>query len=97
MASSVTRPVLLARSRCSSSSEVSSAPSPGQRTLMTPLSTLTPVAIAVAEAAESVVVPVALLWVIVVWLGNASKGSVPGAPLTYMPPALTCCGPMPSP
>ena len=50
----VTRPVRLPRSRKYSSRVSSSLPSPGIATLMTSLSTLTPVAMAVAAAAESV-------------------------------------------
>jgi hypothetical protein len=49
---------------------------------MTPLLTLTPVAMAVAEAAESVVLPAAFLVVIVVVLGNPSKVRQGCAPQT---------------
>src|SRR5688500_5573012 len=64
---------------------------------MTPSATFTPVAIAVALAAESVTVPTALLWVIHAWCVHCSKLNSPVAPLLHWPAPLTCSMPMPSP
>ena len=66
----VTKPVLFPAAWYRSNRVSSFWPSPGKASEMTVLSTLTPVAMAVAAAAESVVLLRALLWVIAALAGK---------------------------
>jgi hypothetical protein len=76
---------------------INGIPLPGRDMLITPLLTFAPVAMAVAEAAESVTPPSALRVLIEPLKGKASNDKVPLAPVAYIPDALTCSNPIPSP
>ena len=65
--------------------------------LITPLFTLTPVAMAVAAAAESGMLELAEFVLVSARYGNSSKDSVPSVPFAYIAAAFTCSNPMPSP
>lgn len=93
----VTKPTALPFCLKCSSNVCSSEPFPGICMLRTLLLTFCPVAIAVPEAAESVMAESAECVVIVVLYGKLSKQNVPSLPFAYIAAARTCLKPIPSP
>lgn len=93
----VTSPVLFPSALRISRTVANGAPLPGKATLITPFPTFAPVAMAVAEAAESVTPPSALSVLTDPRCGKDSNDRVPLFPALTIPAALTCSNPIPSP